>query len=102
MARRLLAWSVLHDGESLVGLAPSVVEYLSKGSVPKVACRVTMDDVCDLELKDIIQKVGKVRLIYIYGTLLEVQHSHSLSSHAQILNQGLNVRCKCHTMSAFP
>ena len=63
MAGRLLAWSVLHDGESLVGLAPSVVEYLSTGSVPKAACKVTMDDVCDLELKDIIHKVGYVRLL---------------------------------------
>ena len=44
---RLLAWSVLHDGEGLVGLASSVVElYLSTGSVPKAACKVTMDDVC--------------------------------------------------------
>jgi len=65
MAGRLLAWSVLHDGESLVGLAPSVVEYLSTGSVPKAACKVTMDDVCDLELKDIIDKVGHVTLLYM-------------------------------------
>lgn len=57
MAGKLLAWSVLHDGESLVGLAPSVVEYLLTGSVSKAASKVTIDDVCDLELKDIIKKV---------------------------------------------
>jgi hypothetical protein len=57
MAGRLLAWSVLHGGEGLVGLAPAVIEYLSTGSVPKAASKVTIDDVCDLELKDIIEKV---------------------------------------------
>ena len=57
MAGKLLAWSVLHDGESLVGLASSVVEYLSTGSVSKAASKVTIDDVCDLELKEIIEKV---------------------------------------------
>lgn len=57
MAGKLLAWSVLHNGEGLVGLAPAVVEYLSTGSASKAACQVTIDDVCDLELKDIIEKV---------------------------------------------
>ena len=41
----------------LVGLAPAVVEYLSTGSVSKAASKVTIDDVCDLELKEIIEKV---------------------------------------------
>ena len=57
MAGKLLAWSVLHDGESLVGLPSSVVEYLSTESVSKAASKVTIDDVCDLELKEIIEKV---------------------------------------------
>ena len=69
MAEKLLAWSVLHHGDSL---APSVVAYVSTGAVPKAASKVTMDDVCDLDLKDIIHKLGNVSLLYMYGTVLSI------------------------------
>ena len=59
MAGKLLAWSVLHSGETFTGLSPAVIEYLSTGVVDKATAKLTTADLYDVDLRDIIEtKVG--------------------------------------------
>ena len=56
MAGKLVAHSVLYGGQGLVGLAPAIDRYHSTGSVPLAQELVTLDDLYDVDLKEMIEK----------------------------------------------
>ena len=58
MVGKLLAHSILHGSSGLVGLAPSVVKYITTGSVDIAQALVTVDDVGDIELKTLLTQVS--------------------------------------------
>lgn len=59
MAGKLLAHSILHEGPGLVGLAPAIVKYLTTGSLSDARKHVTIEDLYDLELKQILEEEVK-------------------------------------------
>ena len=56
MAGKLIAHSILHGGPGFSGLAPAIVQYLCTGSLDKSKHLVTIEDLYDLELKEILQE----------------------------------------------
>lgn len=56
VAGKLVAHSLRHDGPGFVGLSPAVVKYLNTGSLEEAATLVTVDDVTDLELKELLEE----------------------------------------------
>jgi len=58
IAGKVVAHSILHDGPGFVGLAPSLVEYLATGSVDAAKGIVRLNDLPDLELKQILEEVS--------------------------------------------
>lgn len=68
MVGKLLAHSVLHGGPGLPGLAPAVRKYLVSGSVIDAADLVSVEDIPDIDLRDLIE--NKVcNLCYYHGYL---------------------------------
>lgn len=58
IAGKVVAHSILHDGPGFVGLAPSLVEYLATGSMDAAKGIVSLNDIADLELKELIEEVS--------------------------------------------
>ncbi|XP_067031279.1 uncharacterized protein [Acropora muricata] len=56
IAGKVVAHSILHDGPGFVGLAPSLVEYLATGSVDAARGIVSLNDIADLDLKQLIEE----------------------------------------------
>ena len=56
MAGKLVAHSILHGGPGLVGLAPALVRYICTGSVAEAKELVTLEDLYDIDLKEVIEK----------------------------------------------
>ncbi|XP_078370231.1 uncharacterized protein LOC144653970 [Oculina patagonica] len=61
MAGKLLAHSILHGGDALVGLAPPIKEYMVSGSVEEAGKLVTTSDLPDVELRTLLEEkvIGK-------------------------------------------
>lgn len=59
MVGKLLAHSILHGGFGLPGLAPAVTKYLVCGSLVDAEDLVTVADVADVELREIIERKVK-------------------------------------------
>ena len=55
MAGKLIAHSVLHGGPGMAGLSPVVIKYLVTGSIDEVKELVSIDDLYDPELQEILQ-----------------------------------------------
>ena len=55
MAGKLLAHSILHGGPGLSGLSPCIIKYLTTGSVDKARDLVTIDDLYDTDLREILE-----------------------------------------------
>lgn len=63
MVGKLLAHSILHGGDGLVGLAPPIIEYMVSGSVEEAGKLVTPSDLPDVDLRMLLEeKVKKVLL----------------------------------------
>ena len=63
MVGKLLAHSILHGGDGLVGLAPPIKEYMVSGSVEEAGKLVTPSDLPDVDLRMLLEeKVKKVLL----------------------------------------
>ena len=56
MAGKLIAHSILHGGPGFSGLAPAIVQYLCTGSLDKSKHLVTIEDLYDLGLKEILEE----------------------------------------------
>ena len=56
MAGKLIIHSILHGGPGFSGLAPAIVQYLCTGSLDKSKHLVTIEDLYDLELKEILEE----------------------------------------------
>ncbi|KAL9961661.1 hypothetical protein ACROYT_G030652 [Oculina patagonica] len=56
MAGKLLAHSILHGGDALVGLAPPIKEYMVSGSVEEAGKLVTTSDLPDVELRTLLEE----------------------------------------------
>ena len=61
MAGKLIAYSILHSCNGFIGMSPAVIEYLSTGSIVNASNKVTLADLYDVELRQIID--NKVCLI---------------------------------------
>ena len=48
--------NLLHGGPGFSGLAPAIVQYLCTGSLDKSKHLVTIEDLYDLELKEILEE----------------------------------------------
>ena len=71
MAGKLIAHSILHGGPGFSGLAPAIVQYLCTGSLDKSKDLVTIEDLYDLELKEILQEhVSKSNSHHFRGSFL--------------------------------
>ena len=55
MAGKLIAHSVLHGGPGMAGLSPVVIKYLVTGSIDEAKELVSIDDLYDPELQEILQ-----------------------------------------------
>lgn len=64
MSGKLIAHSILHGGPGFFGLAPAIIKYLCTGSLYESKHLVTVDDLYDLELKQILQE--QVRTLSLY------------------------------------
>lgn len=64
IAGKVVAHSILHDGPGFVGLAPSLVEYLATGSVDAARGIVSLNDIADLELKQLIEEEVSVNMFF--------------------------------------
>ena len=53
----MICHSVLHDGYPLVGLSKAPVAYIVTGSVDEAVQYLTVQDVPDLDIRNILQKV---------------------------------------------
>lgn len=61
MVGKLLAHSFLHSGTGLVRLAPAVVKYLTCGSVVEAQDMVTISDIPDADIRNLLEtKVQKM------------------------------------------
>ena len=56
MAGKLVAHSILHGDPGLVGLAPALVRHISTGCVSEAKELVTLQDLYDIDLKEMIDK----------------------------------------------
>lgn len=66
IAGKVVAHSILHDGPGFVGLAPSLVEYLATGSVDAAKGIVSLNDISDLELKQLIEEEVSVDMFFFF------------------------------------
>ena len=66
IAGKVVAHSILHDGPGFVGLARSLVEYLATGSVDEAKGIVSLDDLPDLELKQILKEEVSFTTLYVF------------------------------------
>ena len=57
MVGKLLAHSILHGGPGIPGLAPAIAKYLMTGSVAESENLVQVEDLPDIELRSIIEKM---------------------------------------------
>ena len=64
IAGKVVAHSILRDGPGFVGLAPSLVEYLATGSVDAAKGIVSLNDISDLELKQLIEEEVRVNMFF--------------------------------------
>lgn len=55
MAGKLIAHRVLHGGPGMAGLSPVVIKYLVTGSIDEAKELVSIDDLYDPELQEILQ-----------------------------------------------
>ena len=55
VAGKLVAHSLKNDGPGFAGLSPAVVKYLSTGSLDEAAVLVTLDDLPDTELQEVLR-----------------------------------------------
>ena len=62
MVGKLLAHSILHNGDALIGLAPPVKEYLVSGSVEEAGKLVTPADLPDVELRTLLEEKVKINI----------------------------------------
>lgn len=59
MVGKLLAHSILHGGDGLVGLAPPIKEYMVSGSVEEAGKLVTPSDLPDVDLRMLLEEKVK-------------------------------------------
>lgn len=59
IAGKLVAHSIFHEGPGFIGLSPAIVQYICTGSISKAKELVNIEDLCDLELKDLIENEVK-------------------------------------------
>ena len=53
----MIAHSVLHHGFPLIGMSPAVVEYIITGSIEYAMPMLSIKDVPNLEIRNVIEKV---------------------------------------------
>lgn len=54
----MICHSVLHEGYPLVGLSEAVVAYIITGSIDEAVQYLSLQDIPDLEVREVLQKVS--------------------------------------------
>lgn len=77
MVGKLLAHSILHGGDGLVGLAPPIKEYMVSGSVEEAGKLVTPSDLPDVDLRMLLEEKVKTSITMPFPLYLPFWNGHS-------------------------
>ena len=74
---KLLAHSILHGGDGLVGLAPPIKEYMVSGSVEEAGKLVTPSDLPDVDLRMLLEEKVKKSITMPFPLYLPFWNGHN-------------------------